>query len=40
MKKEIWNWTAYLWDCLEVMDLLIAQWVKVDAIITWLICGF
>ena len=19
MKKEIWNWTAYLWDCLEVI---------------------
>lgn len=34
MKIEIWNWTAYLWDCLEVMDELIAQWVKVDAIIT------
>ena len=34
MKKEIWNWTAYLWDCLEVMDQLITQWVKVDAIIT------
>ena len=33
MKKEIGNWTAYLWDCLEVMDLLIAQGVKVDAII-------
>ena len=34
MKKEIWNWTAYLWDCLEVMDELIAQGIKVDAIIT------
>ena len=19
MKKEIWNWTAYLWDCLEIL---------------------
>jgi len=34
MKKEIWNWIAYLGDCLEVMDLLIQEWVKVDAIIT------
>jgi DNA modification methylase len=34
MKIEIWNWTAYLWDCLEKMDELIEQWVKVDAIIT------
>ena len=34
MKIEIWNWIAYLGDCLEVMDLLIAEWVKVDAIIT------
>lgn len=31
---EIKNWHAYLWDCFEVMDLLIEQWVKVDAIIT------
>ena len=34
MEIEIWNWTAYLWDCLEKMDELIAEWVKVDAIIT------
>ena len=34
MKNKIWNWTAYLWDCLQVMDLLIQEWVKVDAIIT------
>jgi len=34
MKKEIGNWTAYLWDCLEVMDELIQEWIKVDAIIT------
>ena len=24
------------WECLEEMDKLIEQWVKVDAIITWL----
>lgn len=34
MKKDIWNWIAYLWDCLDVMDLLIQEWIKVDAIIT------
>lgn len=28
------NWTAYLWDCLDIMDILITEWVKVDAIIT------
>ena len=22
MKLEIWNWTAYLWDCLEVMKTI------------------
>lgn len=31
---NIKNWYAYLWDCLEIMDNLIEQWVKVDAIIT------
>ncbi len=31
---KIKNWDAYLWDCLEIMDNLIEQWVKVDAIIT------
>lgn len=31
---KIKNWDAYLWDCLEIMDNLIYQWVKVDAIIT------
>jgi len=34
MKKEIGNWTAYNWEALQVMDELIEQWVKVDAIIT------
>jgi len=33
MKKQIWNWTAYLWDCLEIMDELIARGIVVDAII-------
>jgi DNA modification methylase len=33
MKKEIWNWVAYLGDCLEVMEKLIEQWIKVDVII-------
>ena len=33
MKKEIWNWTAYLWDCLDIMDELIEENIKVDAII-------
>ena len=31
---KIKNWDAYLWDCLEIMDNLIEQWVQVDAIIT------
>lgn len=31
---KILNWEAILWDCLEEMDKLIEQWVKVDAIIT------
>lgn len=34
MKIEIWNWTAYLWDCLEIMDFLIKEWVKVDCVLT------
>ena len=33
MKKEIWNWTAYLWDCLIEMDNLIKEWVKIDLIV-------
>ena len=28
------NWDAYLWDCLEIMDNLIEQWIQVDVIIT------
>ena len=31
---KIKNWYAYLWDCLEIMDSLIEQWIQVDAIIT------
>lgn len=31
---KIKNWDAYLWDCLEIMDNLIEQWIQVDAIIT------
>ena len=31
---KILNWEVILWDCLEEMDKLIEQWVKVDAIIT------
>ena len=31
---KILNWDAYLWDCLEIMDSLIEQWIQVDAIIT------
>lgn len=31
---KIKNWDAYLWDCLEIMDSLIEQWIQVDAIIT------
>lgn len=31
---QLKNWTAYHWDCLEIMDMLIEQWIKVDAIIT------
>ena len=32
MKKEIWNWTAYLWDCLEVMKTIPDN--SIDCIIT------
>ena len=31
---KIKKWDAYLWDCLEIMDSLIEQWIQVDAIIT------
>lgn len=31
---KIKSWDAYLWDCLEIMDNLIEQWIQVDAIIT------
>lgn len=31
---KIKNWEAIHWDCLEEMDKLIEQWIKVDAIIT------
>ena len=31
---KIKNWDAYLWDCLEIMDNLIEQWIKVDLIVT------
>lgn len=31
---KIKSWDAYLWDCLEIMDSLIEQWIQVDAIIT------
>ena len=32
MKIEIWNWTAYLWDCLEVMKEIPDN--SIDCIIT------
>ena len=32
MKLEIWNWTAYLWDCLEVMKTIPDN--SIDCIIT------
>ena len=32
MKKEIWNWTAYLWDCLEVIKKLESE--SIDLIVT------
>lgn len=31
---KIKSWDAYLWDCLDIMDSLIEQWIQVDAIIT------
>lgn len=31
---KIKKWDAYLWDCLDIMDNLIEQWIQVDAIIT------
>ena len=38
--KQIWDILNINWECLEVMDSLIEQGVKVDAIITWFIFGF
>ena len=32
MKKEIWNWTAYLWDCLEVIKKMESE--SIDLIVT------